>query len=246
MHRVSRSTICWVILPAAAVAFYFGAWWLLPSFFLRSVASESGLVELGTAVLFLAASFVAARLAAGGALPAPYRWLYGLFAVAALFVALEEISYGQHLFGWSSPEYFREHNLQGEVNLHNMLGSKPSKRMHMIADLGTAVGFVVLPGLLWLVRRYAPAAPDPLRRASAYVPGTWTHYLLPGIELIAIVLLARLVGWLKKIPGAGVDHNELRELLWSWAAFGYVVLMRRRLLGLSSVVPRPSTVGNER
>jgi hypothetical protein len=158
-----------------------------------------------------------------------YRLLYVVFAFAALFVALEEISYGQHLFGWRSPEYFREHNLQGEVNLHNMLGSKPSKRMHMLADLGTGIGFVALPCLLWLGRRAGTRLPAPLAASAAYAPGSWTYYLAPGMELIAIVVLARLVGWLKKVPGAGVDHNELRELLWAWAAFGYIVLMRRRL-----------------
>ena len=227
------STIYWIILPAAAVTFYFVTWRVATPFFLHYVASEQGLVELGTAAFFFASSYVAARLAIASdtSLPLLYRSLFGLFAVAALFVGLEEISYGQHLFGWRSPEYFREHNLQGEVNLHNMLGSKPSKRMHMVADLGTAVGFVGLPALLWLGKRYSSALPDRLRRAarSAYAPGTWTYYLAPGLELVAIVVLARLVGWLKKIPGAGVDHNELRELLWSWSAFGYVVLMRRRL-----------------
>lgn len=226
-----RSAIPYAVLPAVVVALYFLTWLVAQPFFLRFVASEQGIVELGTAGLFLGAAALAAHLvrATRGAVPGVYRALYALFAVAALFVALEEISYGQHLFGWSSPEYFREHNLQGEVNLHNMLGSKPSKRMHMIANLGTLLGFGVLPGLLWLARRAAPATSS-IATAAAYAPGTWTYYLVPGLELIAIIVLAQLVAWLKKIPGAGVDHNELRELLWAWAAFGYIVVMRRRLL----------------
>jgi hypothetical protein len=214
------------------VAFYFLSWAVATPFFLRFVASETGIVELGTAAFFFAASYLAGRLVvtARTSLPPLYRWLYALFAIAALFVGLEEISYGQHLFGWRSPEYFREHNLQGEVNLHNMLGSKPSKRMHMVADLGTTAGFAILPGLLWLAKRNASGRPDWLRQATwlEYAPRTWTYYLVPGIDLVAIVLLARVVAWLKRVPGAGVDHNELRELLWAWAAFGYVIVMRQR------------------
>lgn len=235
---LTRSTIHWTLLPTVVVALYFLSWWMATPFFLRFVASEQGVVELGTAVFFLAASVLAARLALAGnaAAPGVCRLLYGLFAVAALFVALEEISYGQHLFGWSSPEYFREHNLQGEVNLHNMLGSKPSKRMHMLADLGTAIGFVALPCLLWLGRRAGSRLPAPFAANAACRTGTWAYYLVPGLELVGIVVLARLVGWLKRIPGAGVDHNELRELLWAWAAFGYTAVMRRRLL--ASKLPR--------
>lgn len=234
---MSRSAVIrLIVLPAAVVALYFATWWMTPEFFRRFVASEQGLVELGTAILFATSSYLAARLSLSRAvdLSTIYRVLYGLFAVATLFVALEEVSYGQHLFGWRSPEFFQEHNLQGEVNLHNMLSSKPSKRLHLLADLGTASGFVLLPLLLLAGRRLAAAGSsvpanlrDALRRA--YERGTWSHSLVPGMELVAIVVLARLVGWLKKVPGAGVDHNELRELLWAWAACGYVVVMRRRL-----------------
>lgn len=243
---LSRSAvISLILLPAATVALYFVTWWASPASFLRFVASEQGLVELGTAILFAASSYLAGRLCLTRAieLPALYRALYGLFAVAALFVALEEISYGQHLFGWRSPEFFQEHNLQGEVNLHNMLSSKPSKRLHLLADLGTASGFVLLPLLLLAAQRLAATAsslPVNLRGVllRAYERGTWSYYLVPGMELVAIVVLARLVGWLKKVPGAGVDHNELRELLWAWAACGYVVVMRGRLL--ASARGRPS------
>lgn len=227
-----RAIIPWIILPAVVVALYFLTWWLATPFFLKAVASEQGLVELGTAGLFFAAAVLASHLAivTKDSLASIYRAMYGIFAFAAVFVALEEISYGQHLFGWESPEYFRERNLQGEVNLHNMLGSKPSKRMHLVANVGTLIGFGALPGLLWLVRRRDSA---PFAASAAYAPGTWTYHLVPGLELLGIILLAQLVAWLKKIPGAGVDHNELRELLWAWAAFGYIVVMRRRLLGAS-------------
>ena len=37
------------------------------------------------------------------------------------FAAGEEISWGQRIFGIESSEYFKEHNKQGETNLHNLI-----------------------------------------------------------------------------------------------------------------------------
>jgi hypothetical protein len=44
----------------------------------------------------------------------------GLIALGLLFVAGEEISWGQRLLGIESPVFIREHNAQGEINLHNL------------------------------------------------------------------------------------------------------------------------------
>lgn len=51
----------------------------------------------------------------------PYRWFFSLLALSCFYAAMEEISWGQRIFGFSSPAYFKENNLQGEMNLHNFL-----------------------------------------------------------------------------------------------------------------------------
>jgi hypothetical protein len=43
-----------------------------------------------------------------------------LFSFGILFVALEEISWGQFAFGYSVPDYFILNNRQQESNLHNL------------------------------------------------------------------------------------------------------------------------------
>lgn len=43
----------------------------------------------------------------------------GLVGVFLLFVAGEEMSWGQRLFGLTPPSYFLEHNTQQEMNVHN-------------------------------------------------------------------------------------------------------------------------------
>lgn len=43
-----------------------------------------------------------------------------IFAALLMFVSLEEISWGQRLFLISTPEWFQQHNVQGEINVHNL------------------------------------------------------------------------------------------------------------------------------
>ncbi len=79
-------------------------------------------------------SFVAWVLAGGLWLrlawlrPAPGRLTLIAVGVLALLVAGEEISWGQRLFGWSSPDYFLRENRQAETNLHNLVVISPFYR----------------------------------------------------------------------------------------------------------------------
>lgn len=43
-----------------------------------------------------------------------------IYLIGLIYYFLEEISYGQHLFFWSTPEFFFELNSQNETNFHNM------------------------------------------------------------------------------------------------------------------------------
>jgi len=44
-----------------------------------------------------------------------------LFALGMFLDAMEEISWGQRIFHFRSPQFFAAHNLQGEVNIHNFI-----------------------------------------------------------------------------------------------------------------------------
>jgi hypothetical protein len=52
-------------------------------------------------------------------------WLFlsitALLGLVLFFGAGEEISWGQRLLGIQSPEYFKQNNLQGETNFHNLM-----------------------------------------------------------------------------------------------------------------------------
>ena len=48
------------------------------------------------------------------------KLIHLVFALVFFIGMGEEISWGQRIFNYQSPEYFREKNIQSEVNLHNL------------------------------------------------------------------------------------------------------------------------------
>mgnify|MGYP001406462445 CR=1 FL=1 len=48
------------------------------------------------------------------------NYIFILYFFFLLYYFFEEISWGQHFFGWISPDFFMEHNNQKETNLHNI------------------------------------------------------------------------------------------------------------------------------
>jgi hypothetical protein len=138
-------------------------------------------------------------------------------------VALEEISYGQQLFGWASPEWFEQNNHHGQTNLHNLMGNRPAHVLKNVGTYGTLAGFIVAPIVAMFFRR-------------AYRPGHWSHFLLPRLEILVIAALAQLCTFLwdapKSFMGEYWHHgwNELRELYWGTAAVAYISVIRKRLL----------------
>ena len=48
------------------------------------------------------------------------KYIFILYFIFLLYYFFEEISWGQHFFGWGSPNFFLEYNNQKETNLHNI------------------------------------------------------------------------------------------------------------------------------
>lgn len=94
---------------------------------------------------FLAASLISVRVAVQNT---RYRWFFVLFTLAALYVVLEEISWGQRIFGFATPEFLKEHNLQGEANLHNIFTGPYSTLLKDSLSVAVAAGLVAY-GLLY-------------------------------------------------------------------------------------------------
>lgn len=79
----------------------------------------------------------------------------------SLFLGLEEISYGQRIFGWATPEAMAA-NIQHESNLHNFLSYS---ELDVIEWLGSAAVFVTCCVIIfiratsnWRMLKFAPEA----------------------------------------------------------------------------------------
>jgi len=111
----------------------------------RLIHSESGFVELGTVVLcVVAVTLTALIVRRHHVLPRPVTLCASLLGAAAFLFLGEEISWGQHLFGWNTPDYWREINRQGETNLHN-LGYAFNQLPRGVLSALCAIGGIVLP-----------------------------------------------------------------------------------------------------
>ena len=87
-------------------------------------SEESAPVELLTAGLFGGAGLVLG-LAAVAAGRGWLRRVYILAGLGLFFIAGEELSWGQHIWGFTTPGFLEEINLAGEVNLHNTYVANP-------------------------------------------------------------------------------------------------------------------------
>jgi len=154
-----------------------------PALFVRWMQEDSW-VEWSTFAAFAAAAIVTgAALVRSWRSPGPLvaslpRWLRTLgfagLAAFCLFVAGEEISWGQRLLGLEPPEVFLAHNAQQELNLHNFLKDQEVLAVdldsrYLVAMI--AIGYAgLLPGLAALLRRRRPAWAAPVEAFSPPLP----------------------------------------------------------------------------
>lgn len=210
-------------------------WWLwLPPLVLVAVAvvnpflgqehgspwmyAENGILEtLQWIIALTAAGFGIACLRYCKGKPWLALWVL-LGTLGSLYIGLEEISYGQHLFKWETPEYWQAINDQGETNLHHT-SSWLDQKPRLILLIGILAGGIVLP----LVRRFRPALLPP-RFEMIYPPDAlfWTA-LCAG--------LAHAAKWSQKLGIAAIYNrsSEVNELFMYYFVLLYLVFLLHRL-----------------
>ncbi len=155
----------------------------------RRYAAENGPIELGTAIAFLVAAGAAlSRLRPrDGSLRPLHALTWAGLAALGLFAAGEELSWGQHLFRWSSSEFFVAHNAQRETNLHNLVvsGVKVNKLVFsQLLSVCAALYLVVLP----LLHRARPRFARLVDGAGVPVPKA-LHAVALATAFVAIALV---------------------------------------------------------
>lgn len=179
-----------------------------------TLVEEDGPVEWAGAVgllagggLFLAAGVVALRRGpASGKTRLGAVVLLGVGA-ALLMLGGEEISWGQRLFGWGTPEAFSSANAQHETNIHNL-----NELQGTLIDgdrlfrIGWVTLFVLVPLVAWMVPRVRERV-----RSLLPVAPLWLAALFVLAWVLTHVATATLTGGWTSIYTLGSAATEIQE-----------------------------------
>lgn len=231
VFRVRQSRLHWSVWVGLPLSFFAAALGLRgfgsEAAFVWFVNDERGPGENATAVFALAAAGLSVALARSRGIRS-VRWLrLGFYLTAGLGVLLagEEMSWGQHFFGWQTPEWLGTLNKQNETNVHNIadrvLDQKPRA---LVAGL-IFVGCIVLPVLLqagklaWLGRA---------RVAQWLVPEAT---LMPVAAMVFVPrIFDRIQVWFDVTLPHPFDidtryHQEMQETFIAMAIFLYLLTL---------------------
>lgn len=186
-------------------------------------ACEDGPLENLQVVVVLVGAVYGLRLVALPKTTYP-MWARGLFvfgAVACIYIALEEVSYGQRIFGWGTPENWGQLNDQNETNLHNTsswLDQKPK----LILEIGVYVGGILLP----LLQRFKPSLLSQ-KLAAIY----------PDSRVFVVALMALATRVLRKFWEGDVINrtSELQEVYLYAFVMLYFIYMYQRYANKNAV-----------
>ncbi len=196
---------------------------LFPKKFVDLFYVENGILEILQPTICFAAVFVGINTILKAKLS---KWLRAWITVAvlgALYVGLEEISYGQQILKWESGAYWSEVNDQNETNLHNT-SSWLDQKPRIILLVGIIIGGIIIP----LLARFRPHS-LPAKFAVIY----------PSYDLITIaglVAFTQATKGLLKLTGIVIYDrtSELNEFYMFYFVLLYLCQLRYTLLKAQS------------
>jgi len=217
----SRRPTVRVATAYLAFALLYLAYWLLyilvPPFHHRHVQGEDHIVEWITVAGFLGAAIMAGMMWRFRGSMSGRTLLYFTGWAIFLFVCVgEELSWGQRLFEFSTPESVAALNEQNEFNLHNL-------EFEHIHPKAIATGVIKAFGIL-LPLVFARRLRDPASAAGRYLPPLWLIpcFLLPDILSLTERQIATLVAEHSTPENAafvmthmGALTEELQEMFWA-------------------------------
>lgn len=160
-------------------------------------------------------------------------WIYRGLALLLGVLLLEELAWGQVIFGWQTPEAIRAVNAQEETTFHNIGWFQD--RLDVVTYLATVAIFLVVVLFPRLARRLTRDRSLETRSvAMMLVPPTYFWPLFLCVVAIAYGVASRSV--------PGLIHNRDQE--WGELVLygsGLLVLLRSRVL-LGSAVDSTSEV----
>jgi hypothetical protein len=217
--ELPHRTVAAIVLVPFAIMLAGGISALLGKGVYKSVTGEDGLAETLQvtcyALSFLLAVGMVGRLGRGGC--RGIACLYALLALGLCFLVGEELSWGQRIFGWTTPESLEAINKQGETTLHNLDGLGYAFKW---AQLLVGAYGAILPMLLpWWID--GPAA---WARARVFLSFVVPHFTL--IPCFAFMLVWKLYRNLfEEPPGYYFVISEYNEIVELVLALGFLLFM---------------------
>ena len=216
-----REAWWWLGVPVLVGLFVVGSYQLSPDWYHRHVLPEGyGVLEFAQFLLALWALFIAAGLAFRPFVRArPLVFSVALIgALGSLYIAGEEMSWGQHFFHWNTPEYWALVNRQQETNLHNTYYIF-EKLPRSILEIGLVVGGILIP----LAAHFYPW----LRACRASL-------FLPAAAIVPVAIAALLFKGLDRLQQLDVitspaarPSESVETYLYLFILFFFIMYRRR-------------------
>lgn len=231
------SPFLWIGMPVFTVVIRFLAPLLGYDGWYRQMRDEIGFIEIST-VAFLVPVMVLSVVIfrRRSELPRGIGWLMLVVGMVALYFGGEECSWGQHYFGFETPEVVAEANRQKEFNLHNLNGWVArgvfNNLPRLMMTIAMVVGGILLPFIVHGFR-HKPGA-----RKSSWYWAIPTVRLVPTVAMGLLLRLPyRLVGYIAPdLPPDNYWHmslvgatGELKEYFISLAMLFFVISVYIRM-----------------
>lgn len=149
--------------------------------------------------------------------PFLFGWVLLAF-VCSVYVTGEELSWGQHIFEWNTPEYWAQMNDQGETNFHNT-SSWLDQKPRLLLEFGVLVGGIIIPALRYfkvsLPQKFSLIYPD-------------SRVFVTSITALCITITDKIDDALKSIE---IMHraSEVEEIYLFYFVLLYLVYLRQKL-----------------
>lgn len=183
------------------------------------MVSENGPIETLQALILIVAIGVALSwfFVKSGKTVLLNVW-FALAALCCFYVAGEEVSWGQHIWNWSTPEYWAQVNDQQETNLHNT-SSWLDQKPRLVLEIGIIFGGLIAP----LLKRYnLLKLPENL------------DILMPSPKLAVIALLILVPKLVEKAfeffdIAIFSRISEVQEMYMFYFVLIYLIMLRKKI-----------------
>lgn len=238
MHVADSARTGWrrAAIALLACTGFVAVYWLVyayaPQVHQRFLRGEDKLVEWVTFAGFAGASgAVFAALRFRRAMPRGIPWFLAGLGLFFFLCAAEEISWGQRVIGFETPDSIRSQNEQDEFNLHNL----DLEHFHPVAVVEMLLllfGIAAPLALAWAKKAWPRAMARSVAPLWVVPLFLWTELLKPVERLVRPAVRARFGDEVANV--ARLDTMELLEMSWAiavvLAAWGIYTAWRRASL----------------